>query len=226
MQATDLPHAFCFAGGEARAEGADLPIPIALPDRVLEGLAVLVPLLGCGEEAAALAFDGLARAKGASAHALEMIAEEERVHDGLLKNIAAGLPQIDRGSAIMRAARRFHINLGRGSAAQHLGKIAAIDAAVCTVFARLAHPRGSLAPARALRTVMMRIHRDESRHVRVARALSVAEISPARLRDQGAATREAMAAMLALGADAFEALGIDADRLLRDVARLPDGLFA
>jgi hypothetical protein len=38
--------------------------------------------------------------------------------------------------------------------------------------------------------------------------------------------RAALAGLLSLVADEFEALGVDADRLLADLARLPNGLFA
>lgn len=217
--------AFCFT----RPDPADVAAPaiaLNLPDRAAQGLALLVPLLGCGEEAAALAFDGLADAQGASAGALAMIAAEERVHDALLKRVAAGLPADARAPALLRASKRFHINLGRGGAALHLGRIAAIDAAVCTIFSRLIRPGTPLGAAPVARGLIARIHRDEANHVRVARTLARRSMAARPLQAIGAAAREAMAPLLLLGGAAFEALAVDPDALARDVARLPKGLYA
>ena len=49
--------------------------------------------------------------------------------------------------------------------------------------------------------------------------------STERLRDLGAAAREALAALLSLRGPTFEQLRIDPDALIRDVARLPGGLL-
>lgn len=223
MPARDAPMpAFCFAAAPVAAAGPRLALRI--DDRTAEALALLVPVLGCGEEAAALAFDGLAAARDGDAAALRSIGAEERVHDALLKQVAASLPPPARD--LRRAARRFHIDLGRGGPALHLARIAAIDAAVCTIFSRLIRARQGIARDPALAAIMARIHRDEARHVRVSRALARAAMPPPALQACGAATRAAMAATLAPAADAFEGLGVDPDPLLRDVARLPDGLFA
>lgn len=214
--------AFCFAAPPVTPAGR--PLALRIDDRTAEALAMLVPVLGCGEEAAALAFDGLAAARARDAAALRAIGAEERVHDALLKQVAASLPPPARD--LRRSARRFHIDLGRGGPALHLARIAAIDAAVCTIFSRLIRPQTGLARDPALRTILARIHRDEARHVRVSRSLARATMSRCALQACGAATRAAMAATLAPAADAFEALRVDPDHLLRDVARLPDGLFA
>lgn len=217
--------ALCFPRAAPRAPGGP-PLNVRLKTAAAEAVATLVPLLGCGEEAAALAFDGLARAGGAEASALTLIADEERVHDALLRRVSASLPAVDRSGAMLRAARRFHINLGRGGAALHLGRIAAIDAAVCTILSRLIRPETPIAADHALRPIFARIHRDEAKHVRVSRTLASTLMPAATLREYGAAARGAMAAMLATGGDAFEALAVDPDALLRDVARLPNGLYA
>ncbi|MGL4313499.1 MAG: hypothetical protein ACRCSO_05870, partial [Sphingomonas sp.] len=113
---------FCF-----RLPVTASPVKIAPPrlaDAHAEALATLVPLLGCGEEAAALAFDGLADAASDSvaANALALIADEERTHEQLLAGLASALPAIARQPQLIRAARRFHIQLGRGGGALHLAR--------------------------------------------------------------------------------------------------------
>ena len=99
------------------------------------------------------------------------------------------------------------------------------DAAVCTILSRLLAAGRPLACEPVVRDVLARIHRDEARHVRLSRALA-SRGSLAGLRDLGYAARSALADVLRLGAAAFDTLGVDPDRLDRDLRRLPDGLFA
>lgn len=191
-------------------------------------LARLVPILGCGEEAAALAFDGLARASKAdpvASAALRQIAADERLHDGLMHALANALPPI-AGEAAIKAARRLHVRLGSGGTAMHLAKIAALDAAVCTILSRMLRPGLPLADDEFVHGILSRIRRDEARHVALSRALVLASGTSAQLRDVGAQARGALAGVLMLEADAFEALQIDPGQLERDISRLPDGLLA
>lgn len=190
-------------------------------------LARLIPILGCGEEAAALAFDGLARASKANpvaSAALRQIAAEERVHDGLMHAMADALPPVS-GEAALRAARRLHIRLGAGGTAMHLAKIAALDAAVCTILSRLLRPGLPIAEDRLAHCVLSRIRRDEARHVAMSRALVLADGTTAQLREVGAEARGALASVLMIEADAFETLQVDPGELKREVCRLPDGLL-
>lgn len=196
---------------------------VKLPDAHAAALGVLLPLLGCGEEAAALAFEGLAQAQPANAAALRLIAAEERVHDDLIEALTARLPADPDAAATRRAARRFHIELGRGDVAARLARIAATDAAVCTVLGRLLANARPLAGDSVVAGVLSRIHRDEACHVRSSRQL--ARRCGGDLRDIGASARAALAGVLRLGAAAFETLAVDPDRLDRDLRRLPDGLF-
>lgn len=227
-----VDRAFCFARASPPPVPPVSPPPVSPPvllsDRAALGLGTLIPLLGCGEEAAALAFDGLAStsADPVASHALATIAAEERVHDRLLAQLTNRLPGAERRVGLMRAARRFHIQLGRGGATAHLGRIAAIDAAVCTVLGRLLRPGGALRADPAIAAIFVRIHKDEARHVRVSRTLALASMSRTELNNIAAASRTALAAILGLAGDSIEALGLDPDPLLAEVARLPDGLFA
>ena len=219
------PAAFCFS-----AEGRRAPVPAApvtLDDPARQALAMLLPLLGCGEEAAALAFDGIAARLGdpAATGALDVIAREEEVHDALLRGLAETLGPTPANPALRRA-RRMHVLLGRGGPALHLGRIAALDAGLCTVLSRLLAPGRPLARDPVVAPLLARIRRDETRHVRLSRGLASDRESAATLRGVAAESRALFASVLELGGDWFEALEVDADMLVSDVRRLPTGLFA
>ena len=126
---------------------------------------------------------------------------------------------------MLALTRRFHVDLGRGDTTAHLSRIAALDSAVCTILARLFRPGAPLMADATVASVFRRIARDEARHVRVSRGLATDRRDGRRLRDIAGLAREALARLLSLAADDFEALGVDSDRLLFDLARLPDGLF-
>ncbi len=214
----------CFGGTPQRVPAL---APFTLSDGDASALGALLPLLGCGEEAAALAFDAFAGASSSAvdAAALAAIAAEERGHDGLIAALIAALPADPHAAATRRKARRFHIELGRGAASERLARIAATDAAVCTILSRLLAPGRPLARDQVVHGALSRIHRDEARHVRLSRRLAGAHGGVPALRDIGAAARGALADVLRLGGAAFEQLGVDSGRLDRDLRRLPDGLF-
>ncbi len=214
---------FCF--GARRAALSAAPIEVRLGDAAASALATLVPLLGCGEEAAAMAFGGLAARDGdpATAAALRAIAEEERVHDGLLHCLADALPSVST-AALQQQAKRFHIHLGRGSTLAHLARIAAIDAGVCLILSRLLRPGAPVSDDLAVASLLARIRGDETRHVRLSRSL-VLQRADGRSFGDVAAAREALANVVMLAADAFEALAVDPARLHRDLRSLPPGLL-
>jgi hypothetical protein len=197
-----------------------------LCDAAASALATLIPLLGCGEEAAAIAFDGLSQSSDVQASAaLNAIASEERVHDALLRQLASALPEPVNHREMMRAARRFHIDLGNGGADLHLARIAALDSAVCTVLSRLTRIDTPLRADPVIANTLIGIRDDEVRHVAVSRRLALTRGHVKRLRAAATDARASLARILMLAADAFEALGVDPDRLNRDVTRLPDGLL-
>ena len=190
-------------------------------------LADLAPLLGCGEEAAALAFDGLARGNEdpAAANALRVIGEEERFHDSLIAGLRDALPAPQAGAMWLRTARRFHASLGAGGTTSHLARIAALDSAVCLVLSRLTGQGTPIARDRALAAVLTRIRDDEARHVKVSRRLALARGEAGPLREIAAEARVALASSLALAAPSFEILGVDPATLIADIAALPEGLL-
>lgn len=184
--------------------------------------------MGCGEEAAALAFDGLACSSAVSpvaAATLQAIAVEERIHEDLMRELAAALPQTDAENTL-RAARRLHVSLGSGSPVMHLARIAALDAAVCTILSRLLRLNSPLSNDYHIHSTLSRIRRDEARHVAVSRALVLESGSSQCLRAVGSEARLALVRVLMLEGDAFETLGVDPAALERDIARLPDKLLA
>ncbi|MBC2668480.1 3-oxoacyl-ACP synthase [Novosphingobium piscinae] len=215
---------FCFGKTDRAARVG--PIEVRLGDRSAEALATLVPLLGCGEEAAAIAFDGLAARDSdlAAARALREIAAEERVHDRLLYGLAESLPPVEV-AALRRAARRFHIDLGRGSTCAHLARIAAIDAGVCLILSRLLRPGSPVAEDRSVADRLARIRLDETRHVRLSRSLVLARANGKTFEDVAHAARVALADVIMLAADAFEDLAVDPARLQADLAALSPGLL-
>ncbi len=191
-------------------------------------LSELLPLMGCGEEAAVLGFEHLATRSGldtASRIALHAIAADERVHDALLGGLRAALPRPGPHPAMRRAARRFHFALATGGAAMQLARITGVDSAVCTIVSRLLRKPGPLVCDRGVRSVLGKIRQDETQHVAVARKIAMALLEGSIARDAAAEARDGLADLLDFGTRAFEELGIDPDRLLRDVRALPNGLL-
>ncbi len=224
--ASVMPFCFAVAGRLTVSTQASLG-PARVPAQAAEALAMLLPLLGCGEEAAAMAFDTLAddQLLPESADALAVIAREERVHDALLRHLQIALPVATGTRALLRSARRFHIRLQAGGPMAHLARIAALDSAVCTVLSRLTSDRGIIALDPAIHRLLRRIHNDEARHVAMSRKLVLSNATTGGLRDVAAAAREQLAHTLALAGDAFEALQVDPIALDRRIRTLPDGLL-
>ena len=205
-----------------------LKVDASLSERHRAGLGALLPILGCGEEAATLAFDGLASSVDhdpAGSRALASIARDEERHDQLITRLRAALPPPPDQRETLRKARRFHIDLGRGSTAFRLARIAALDSAVCTVLGRLLHHKGALADAPVVHGTLSSIWRDEARHVAVSRQLALARAEAAILRPLARQAREALADILLLAGAALDALEVDPMVLARDVRRLPTSLL-
>lgn len=197
-------------------------------DKTSQALANLLPLLACGEEAAALAFGRLGRNSRFDiciARSLNLIEAEENVHEELLTMMATLLPPPQNVQASRRAAREFHLQLLGKCPIKHLARIAAIDAAVCTIFARLTASGRPLQRDPSVIATLRGIHRDEARHVRISRMIALRHGKPMALRDSAAEAREALGKLVALGAAAFDDLMVDPEQLVRDVSCLPNGFL-
>lgn len=201
---------------------------VSLDAKTAEALAHLVPLLCCGEEAAVVGFDRLGQAGGLDPDlrgTLRKIADDERRHDAILRGLCAALPASTQDRAVQHRARNFHLSLPRGGTVLHLARIAGLDAAVCTILSRLLRPGAAISRDDGVHAVLTHIRKDETRHVMVSRGIALAAADRQAVRSAAAEARGALAELLAFGADSFEGLGIDPDRLLSDVKRLPDGLL-
>ena len=199
-----------------------------LSGQAAQALADLVPLLACGEEAAALTFHRLADQPVFDVDAVTALAAietEEHRHEQMLSALAMRLPAPQRAKETRRAARRFQLFLGVRCPVEHLARIAAIDAGVCMILARLTKRTGPLSDDPDVIAILRRIHRDESRHVAVSRDIARRYADRRDLRDSAAAARQSLAGLLALGGASFEALAVDPSLLMRDVSRLPNGLL-
>ncbi len=217
---------FCFVRRRTRL----LPRgPAAgLADPAASALATLLPLLGCGEEAASLGFAAMAahrRLPAAAAAALAAIAADEERHDDLIKDLQAVLPAPEDQGDLLAAARAMHVSLGRTLVTGRLARVAGLDSAVCLILARTLRGR-RLPEASHAAAVLRHIHADEARHVAISGRLAAQLSDRRRLADEAAHARGLLAAIVPRVGAAFEALGVDADRLTADLARLPDGLFA
>lgn len=228
LEVRNLKHCFTVPGRVGVSSPRD-PGCLTLSDRQAESFAQLLPLLGCGEEAAALAFDGLAicyRDDDVIAASLKLIAHEERIHEALLFQIKLCLPEAQPQAHLVDRAQRLHIGLQRGGTTHHLARIAALDSAVCTLLSRLLDGGGPIGADPLLSRTLARIRRDEAGHVRLSRELASGMGAPAVIHDAAAEARNGLADLLRLVGYAFETLGVDADLLDRDIRRLPNGLFA
>jgi hypothetical protein len=193
----------------------------------LKSLAVLVQVLLCGEESAALAFDVLARRRRRQGDALELIqalsriADDERQHRRWLLDVQCTLPCINNDSPLIAAGSQFFVGLACRDAGEHFTRIAALDSAVCWLLAALGKSQPLLF-YRAFR----RILQDEARHVAISSAYAKRLAAPGKRMEQAAITRHALTAMLAKHSQCFDTLEIDPDRLLMRLRQPPRFLGA
>jgi hypothetical protein len=195
----------CFRLTEPAA-AASLQQQPRLVDAHAEALAELLAIFACGEESAAISFARL-------------------VHEGLLRRLRGALPKPPRDKGLRRALAHFFHGVARTDIGLHLAAIASLDSAVCLILSDLLRPGGVIAQDFAVATIFRRIRQDEAKHVRVSRHMA-AGFARRDLRGEVAeSTRVGLVAVLARRGAAFERLGVDAERLLARLGRVPDGLF-
>ena len=209
------------------------PFGAPTDDATLQALADLLPLLVSSEDAAIVAFHRLARDDAfdrAGAMALAAIEAEERVHFALVDALSQHLPPAAGARAARHAARRFHGAIAAPDAAGALAVVASIDAGICTILSRLLRSGGVRRVPRA-EAILTRIHQEEAGHVAVSRRLALA--SPGANAEGGGAlfsrackARSELAALVLHFGHGLEALGVDTDRLVRDLGRVPPGLLS
>jgi hypothetical protein len=229
MSSHAQPSCFFVRLGPGPCASFDIP-ESDLAGRHADAFARLLPMLGCGEEAAALSFDRMSHERtfqAAAQYALAAIAVEERQHDSFIVAMRRALPPTALTPAIEQKARRLHMRIGRGDAVIVLARIAALDAAVCTVLNRITARHTPVSRAPGFRQTLARIRSDEARHVHATRELVLAQgaISHRALNEEASWVRQGLASLLAHENDAFETLGVDPAALQQSVRRVPDGLF-
>jgi hypothetical protein len=198
-----------------------------LGDAQAEALAELMQAFACGEESASLAFAQLGDSPlpDAARHGLARIADEELLHERLLRGLRGALPAAVPDRQLRRALVRFYHGMAQADFGLHLASIAALDSAVCKIIATLLAPARILTQEPTVAAILRRIHRDEAGHVKLSRRLA-AELAPGNA--IGAVAENArlgLVDVLALRGAAFESLGVDAAQLFTGLARLPGGLF-
>jgi hypothetical protein len=201
--------------------------PFRLGDTQAEALSELLQVLACGEESAALAFAHLGGSplEDAARRGLARVAEEELIHERLLRGMRAALPAPAPDRELRRALLRFYHGIAQPEIGLHLASIAALDSAVCVILAALLEPDRVLAREPEVSAILRRIHGDESGHVRLSRRLAPELADRDAIGAVAENARLGLVDLLARRGAEFERLNVNAGRLFARIARVPNGLF-
>ena len=216
----------CFRLSAAAPAGSSLG-PLRLGDTQAEALSELLQVFACGEESAAIAFAhlGASPLEKVVRRGLARVAEEELIHERLLRRLRAALPAPAADKDLRRTLLRFYHGIAHADIGLHLASIAAVDSAVCTILATLLEPDCALAREPEVSAILRRIHRDEAGHVRLSRRLAAELAHRSAIGAAAESARLGLVGVLARRGPAFQSLGVDAGRLFARVTRVPDGLF-
>jgi hypothetical protein len=216
----------CFRLANA-VPAASPSAPFRLGDAAAEALSELLQAFACGEESAAHAFAylGSSRVEDDARRGLARVANEELIHERLLRGLRRRLPEPAPDRELRRALLRFYHGIAQADVGLHLGSIAALDSAVCVILAALLEPGRPLAREPVVAMILHRIHRDEAGHVRLSRRLAAELVRGDAIGAVAENARLGLVGLLARRGAAFESLGVNADRLFARIARVPDGLF-
>jgi hypothetical protein len=186
----------------------------------IAALGRLLPILLCGEESAFQVFwrEGrrIPNTQVSRTRALaRRIAAEELQHERLLQELRSYCPVPDDIASTLARTRHFFLRMASRDPAVHFAMVAALDSGVCVILSALAKP---LSRATVLVEILNRIRSDEARHVRFSRQHSYElGVSTSLLADTAVRVRSELAALIHPFGNAFEDLGVDADRLFRRV---------
>ena len=188
-----------------------------------QGLHEVLQLLACGEESAIHVFHSectrtstLERLK-ASSLLLKTVADEEAVHDLMVKRILAEL-ETETDNRPNPAVRRFLMRLASKDPAQHFLRVAELDAAVCIMIGEVLHGPGLLGRADCLRKIMSRIQSDEARHVVISRAhIRALGMRTRDYLDDAEWVRSTLCGLIEASGASFEASGADTDRIRKRI---------
>ena len=219
-------HQICFRLPDA-APATSPAGPLRLRHTQTEALSELLQVFACGEESAALAFAHLGGSplEDAARRGLARVAEEELIHERLLRGLRAALPAPAPDRELRRALLRFYHGVAETDIGLHLASIAALDSAACVILATLLEPGGTLTQEPEVAMVLRHIHHDEAAHVRLSRRLATEFVHRDAIGAVAENVRLGLVDVLARRGAAFESLSIDAGRLFARITRVPDGLF-
>jgi len=224
--AQSLDQQICFRLADA-VPAASLSGPLRLGDAQAEALSELLQVFACGEESASLAFAHLGDSplEEAACRALARVAEEELIHEGLLRGLRGALPAPMPDKELRRTLLRFYHGVAQADIGLHLASIAALDSAVCLILAALLEPDRVLAQEPAASAIFRRIHRDEAGHVRLSRRIAAELVQGDVIGAVAENARLGLVGILARRGAAFDRLGTDPERLFVRISRVPNGLF-
>jgi rubrerythrin len=216
----------CFGGVDGPSPEVEPPRPGVTVSHS-PALAELLSLLLCGEESAVLAFAHHAQSQKWGTRAREDFARmqiDEARHADLLQRLRLSLPPPEEDLRLRRRMKHFLMCLASPNLGIYLGHIAALDSAVCLILGRLR--RTGLCKSNSLvARVFESIHRDEARHVAIARSYA-RELCPSRtLLACAAETRERLTAILSARGQALDALEVCPDSLFKQLRSPPRRLF-
>ncbi len=192
--------------------------PLEFSSAHTEALAILMPLLLCGEQSAQLVFQQQAlqfsqQQCADSVLALNEVEADEAWHDEALQMVFSQLPELAEQHKVRRTAQRFYAGLGRSlSLQQQFVRIASLDACVTQLMQLI--ERGSIGSRHPFSLLCGLIKKDEAKHVYVSKhfaqhlGASVSDMAEERLWVLGALMQ-----LLKQQADQFEIIGVDLDKL-------------
>jgi len=216
----------CFGKGAQSGLPVE-PMRLELSAPHARALCELLPLLLCGEESAVLAFARHSRLENWGPRAQQDFSSveiDEQRHTHLLRCLRASLPTPKTDAQLRSGVKQFFLRLSSPNLGIHLGHIAALDSAVCLILGKLRRTDACASDARVAH-IFERIHRDEARHVAIARHYA-RELSPAHdLLACAIQTREQLTSLVSGGAEALDTLGVCPDTLFRQLRRPPRQLF-
>ena len=223
--ARSVDHQICFRLGDTFPPS--LSGPLRLGDAQSEALSELLQVFACGEESASLAFARLGDSplEDTARRALARVAEEELIHERLLRGLRGALPAPAPDRELRRALLRFYHGIAQADIGLHLASIAALDSAVCLILAALLEPDRVLAQEPAANAIFRRIQRDEAGHVRLSRRIARQLVQRDAIGAVAENARLGLVGVLVRRGAAFDSLGIDPERLFARISRVPNGLF-
>ena len=218
--------ASCF-GEAARSAFLVEPMRLELTAPHSRAFSELLPLLLCGEESAVLAFAHHSQIQKWGPRARQdftRVEIDEERHTYWLQRLRASLPTPRTDLRLRRGVKHFFLRQSSPNPGIHLGHIAALDSAVCLILGRLRRTNACASDARVAH-IFEHIHRDEARHVAIARQYARELCSAHDLFACATETREQLTNLMSAGAEALDTLEVCPDTLFRQLRRPPRRLF-